>query len=187
VRFIAWLAFALLWAAGAQAQDRPLTQPNRDVDVIYWMAGPSAPLEQRLRWGVEAGKLRVDPPSPGLYVIIDTARHSMQAVREGDRSVVQLDPGQAPVPGVAPEGAYVRGGAVDVAGLPCTQWRMRDTAGREVTACLTTDGVLLRVEADGLVLAEAVSVRFGRQPEAVFRVPADYRKITPPPVSRSQR
>jgi hypothetical protein len=47
--------------------------------------------------------------------------------------------------------------------------------------------VLLRVEADGLVLAEAVSVRFGRQPEAVFRVPADYRKITPPPESRSQR
>ncbi len=174
-------------AGGAQAEtsdaQAPLTQPTRDVDVVYMMAGPSGPLAQRMRWGIAAGKLRVDPPTPGMYVVIDTATHNMQAVREGDRSVVTMSgPQAAPqaFPGVAASGGYQRGGALNVAGLGCTQWKTRDTAGRQVLACLTGDGVLLRAEADSLVLLEALSVDFAPLPDAVFRIPADYRKITPP-------
>jgi hypothetical protein len=172
-----------LLATGA-APDRPLTTPTRDVDVIYSMVGPTGKLEQRLRWGIAQGKLRVDPPSPGLYVIIDTAHHSVQAVREGDRSVVQFDAGPNAVPGVAPDGAFVRQSEAQVAGLGCTQWATHDTGGRAVLACLTADGVLLRVEEGGHVVLQATEVRFAPLPEAVFRVPADYRKIIPPPVSQ---
>eukprot|EP01037_Dinobryon_pediforme_P005243 gene5243-5295_t len=171
----------------ALAEDRPLTQPTRDVDVIYMVAGPSTPLAQRMRWGITAGKLRVDPPSAGMYVIIDTASHSMQAVREGDRSVVTMGAGPGALPGVTPGGSFVKRGGATIAGLACTQWETRDTTGRNVLACLTADGVLLRVEADGLVLLEALTVDFAPLPEAVFRVPADYRKITPPNVSQQKR
>lgn len=185
VRLLAILG--LLLPAAAMAQDHPLTQPTRDVDVVYMMAGPHGPLAQRMRWGVSAGKLRVDPPTPGMYVIIDTARHNMQAVREGDRSVVTMNAGPAALPGTAPSGNFQRSGDITVAGLGCTQWKTRDTAGRQVLACLTPDGVLLRAEADGLMLVEALSVDFAPLPEAVFRVPADYRKITPPSVSQKRQ
>ena len=183
-----WAALALLiLPSSAMAQDKPLTQPTRDVDVVYLVAGPSTPLAQRMRWGITAGKLRVDPPSAGLYVIIDTASHSMQAVREGDRSVVTMDAGPGAVPGVAPGGAFSRTGEATIAGLACTQWQTRDTSGRNVLACLTSDGVLLRVEADGLILLEALTVTFAPLPDAVFRVPADYKKIIPPNMSQHRR
>ena len=171
--------------ADDRAQDRPLTMPTRDVDVIYLMAGPDAPMQQRMRWGITEGKLRVDPPSPGLYVIIDTTSHTVQAVRESNRSVVQLD-GTGPIPGVTQGGSFTRKGDAEVAGLACTQWETKDTSGRTVQACLTADGVLLRVEADGLVMLQAMQVNFTPQAEAVFQVPADYRKITPPPVSQKR-
>lgn len=182
-----WLALALLLPFSAQAEDRPLTQPTRDVDVVYLVAGPSNPLAQRMRWGVTAGKLRVDPPSAGMYVIIDTASHSVQAVREGDHSVVTMAAGPATMPGVAQGGAFTRSGDANVAGLACTIWQTRDTSGRKVLACLTPDGVLLRVEADGLVLLEALTVTFAPLPEAVFRVPDDYKKITPPNLPQQHR
>ena len=175
------LLAALLLATPAAAQDHPPTMPARDVDIVYRIAGPTEQLEQRLRWGVSLGKLRVDPPTPGLFVVIDTTTHAMQAVREGDRSVVQLDPG--PIPGTALEGKFRRRGEAQIAGLACTQWETQDTGRRTVLACLTPDGVLLQVQADGLILLQATEVTFAPQPEAVFRVPADYRKVTQP-VSR---
>jgi hypothetical protein len=183
---LAFLAAATATATAAWAQNAPLTQPTRDVDVVYMMAGPNGPLVQRMRWGVTAGRLRVDPPTPGMYVIIDTISHSMQAVREGDRSVVTTNAGPNALPGTTPAGHFQRSGDSNVAGLGCTQWKTQDTAGRQVLACLTPDGVLLRAEADGLVLVEALSVDFAPLPAAVFRVPADYRKITPPPLSQKR-
>lgn len=179
------LVALILLASPAHAEDRPRTVPTRDVDVVYLMAGPTAPLAQRMRWGVTLGKLRVDPPSPGLFVIIDTATHEVQAVREGDRSVVQLDPAAAG-PMLAPPGSYTRRGAARVAGLDCTQWETRDVAGRAVLACLTEDGVLLRVQADNLVIIEAAEVHFGPLGPQVFRIPADYRKIISQNVSRQR-
>ena len=182
-----WVLLALLLPVSAHADDKPLTQPTRDVDVVYLVAGPSTPLAQRMRWGITAGKLRVDPPTAGMYVIIDTASHSMQAVREGDRSVVTINAGPQAVPGIAPGGAFKRRGEASIAGLDCTQWQTRDTADRQVLACLTPEGVLLRVEADGLILVEALTVTYAPLPDAMFRIPADYKKIIPPTMSQSRR
>jgi hypothetical protein len=183
---LAGAALLALLALGhpASAEETPRIMPTRDVDVIYRIAGPNGLLEQRLRWGVSLGKLRVDPPTPGLFVVIDIASHVVQAVREGDHSVVITDSGNQAMPGVAPSGTFARKGRDKVAGLDCVLWDTKDTTGRIITACLTADGVLLRAEADGLVLVEATDVRFVPQSEAVFRIPADYKKIMPDPVSR---
>lgn len=185
----ALLALAMtIQVSAVQAADAPLITPTRDVDVIYRMAGPASEIEQRLRWGVSQGKLRVDPPTPGLFVIIDTVTHAVEAVRESDHIVLQLAPGTAVTPpGLPAAGAALRKGEAQVAGLACTEWQMTDTSGRPILVCITPDGVMLRAEADGLVLAEAVEVRFAPLPEAVFRVPGDYKRIIPPPLSQKPR
>jgi hypothetical protein len=171
----------LLMAAPALAQDRPLTMPTRDVDVIYRVGGG---MEQRMRWGVTLGKLRVDPPSPGLYMVLDTRTRVMETVREGERTVLQIDGMAPPVPGTAPSQRFVRHGTAEVAGLPCVLWDTMDTQGRPTTACLTADGVLLRAESGGGVLLEATQVRFAPLPGVVFQVPAEYRRIMAPALSR---
>jgi hypothetical protein len=176
---------AALLATPAFAADAPQIMPTRDVDVIYRIAGPTAPLEQRLRWGISEGKLRVDLPSPGMFVIIDTKTHAVQAVREENRSVTLLPGSAAALPGVAPSGVFTRGTDDNVAGLACTNWQTQDTSGRIVLACLTSDGVLLRAVSDGVILVQASQVNFTPQLEAVFRVPADYRKITTKPASQN--
>lgn len=174
--------------AQAQERDRPLTTPTRDVDVIYRIAGPDAPLAQQMRWGVTLGKLRVDPPSPGMFVVIDTATHSIQTVREADRSVLLIEGGPDAAPGgVASTGGFTRKATAEVAGHGCTEWETQDTSRRPVAVCLTADWVLLRAKAGGLVLVEATSVQFAPQSAAVFRVPADYRRITMPSSSQQRQ
>jgi hypothetical protein len=176
---------ALLLAAGpALAQDRPALSPSRDVDVIYLMAGPDGPLEQRLRWGVTEGKLRVDPPSPGIFMVLDTRSHRMETVREADRTVLQVDQANMVALGVQSAASFTRRGTSQVAGLDCTQWETTDNAGKPTLACITEDGVLLRAVAGGRVMVVAAEVRYVGQGEAVFRIPADYRRIIAPPVKR---
>ncbi len=181
------LAQAVLLMSGpASAQDRPITVPTRDVDVVYRVGGG---LEQRMRWGVTLGKLRVDPPSPGLYMVLDTRTRVMETVREGERTVLQIDAAGQPTGGQIPSGAppgqnFVRHGDAQVAGLACVMWDTVDTSGQATTACLTADGVMLRAETAGGVLLEATSVRFAPLPESVFRVPSDYQRIIAPKLSR---
>lgn len=175
---------ALLLAAPAFAQDRPRLTPARDVDVIYRVAGPDGPLEQRLRWGVALGKLRVDPPSPGLFMVLDTARHLMDTVREADRTVLEVPTAATALPGADTGGVFVRRGQAEIAGLACTQWATLDNGGRPALICVTEDGVMLRAAGNGRVLAVATSVQYAPQPAAVFRIPDDYRRISPDPVKR---
>lgn len=172
---------AVLLAGPALAQERPTLVPERDVDVIYMMAGPRGPLEQRLRWGVAQGKMRVDPPSPGLFMVVDMRSHRAETVRERDRVVIQLDSAQ-PLPGVASGAAFVRQGEARIAGLACTQWATTDADGHATVACITADGVLLQAASGGQVLAIAIAVRYSPQADVVFDVPADYRRIIAAPV-----
>ena len=166
-------AAALLLCAAAE---RPVLRPNRDVDVTYALdAGDGAPVHERLRWAAAAQQLRVDPPAPGLYVIIDFAARRMSTVRLAERTVIEM---AAPdnVTGMpdSAAAAAVRQGADTVAGLPCTDWDMADAAGGMARLCLTDDGVLLRARADGRTLLSAESVRYGPLDAELFRVPAGY-------------
>ncbi len=180
---------AALVACGAtegRAEGRPATMPTRDVDVTYQMAAPGPSggtrmLTQRSRWDIGAGLLRVDPPSPGVYTVMNYPEHKLLVVREADRSVLIMHTGSASVaPGVSRSAEFSRRDSATVAGLPCTDWQTRDTGGRPRTVCLTDDGVLLRAKSGDQVLVQAVRVAYGPIDPAVFTPPPGYRPVTPP-------
>ncbi len=162
--------------------------PTRDVDVVYMMVQADAPdgprvVEERMRWAIAAGRLRIDPPTPGMWMVMDTRTRRMATVRDPERSVLEIDSPQA-MPGPAPGGAFQRGPDDSVAGLRCTEWRTKDVTGTPTLACITADGVLLRASAAGHVLVEALHVAYVAQDPAVFRIPEDYQRLTPPPLKR---
>lgn len=184
-RALSTLPALVLLIGPALAQEatsqRPELRPTRDVDVTYRTAPlPSSAgervLEQRLRWSAASQLMRIDPPTSGLYVIIDYSARRMSTVRAADRSVIDM---------AAPEGvvgmasgssraAYMRQGDEQVAGLACADWQTTDSEGRQAKVCVTADGVLLRAAANGKVLLTAVSVRYAQQDPSVFATPSDY-------------
>lgn len=186
----ATLVLLALISTPALAQDRPAVSPTRDVDVTYRIEGPNGPLEQRLRWAADSGKLRIDPPSPGLYVIIDKKAGRTETVRDLERAVLQVDGATPPgggLPGAGPASRFIRRGTAEIAGLGCTLWETDDSDGKPTLVCLTVDGVLLRAQRSaaqgGRVLAEATHVQYGHQDSSLFRAPAEYRRIIAPPLS----
>lgn len=186
-------ALLALGPAAAAAQDRPVLSPTRDVDVVYMMVQADAPggprvVEERMRWAAAAGKLRIDPPTRGLWVVMDTASRRIATVRDGERSVLEIESAQAaPVPLPQAGASFVRRGTDSVAGVRCTEWQTTDVTGAPTLACLTDDGVLLRASGAGRVLVEALHLTYAPQDPAVFRIPDDYRRIQPPPVQRPAR
>ena len=182
---LAAIAICLAAAAPAHADGHPPTVPTRDVDVIYQTArvdraGHEQVLSQRMRWEAALGKLRVDPPAPGVYMVLDYHTHRLLAVREANRSVVELNATTATAtPGIPKGGALAAVGSATVAGLPCTEWRTRDSAGQPAIVCLTADGVLLRATSGDHVLLEAISVTYGPMDAVLFDVPPGYKRITP--------
>jgi len=168
-------------AAPARAQDRPATVPTRDVDVTYRMGTPEPgglPMAQRMRWSVTAAKLRVDPPTPGLYMIVDYRAHRMAVVKTAERAVLDAAAPAAGLPGQS-GASYTRQGADSVAGLGCTNWDTADTSGRIATVCMTEDGVLLRASQAGVLLLEAVAVAYVPQDPAAFLPPDGFRHVAP--------
>jgi hypothetical protein len=184
-----------LAAAPARSQDRPQTLPSRDVDITYRLGQinpATAPgiIEQRMRWDVTGGRLRVDPPTPGLYVILDTRNHHMTTGREADHAVLELDGmggANAPVPGSPPVDngiPFIREGESRIASLTCTEWETKDLAGAPALVCITDDGVLLRAVTAGRTVLEATKVTYGPIDPSVFQVPANYVRLHPPPPAR---
>ena len=168
---------APLLASPVLAAERPPIVPQRDVDVTYRVTQPVAggpPLSQRMRWSVATGRLRVDPPSPGLFMIVDYTAKRMSVVKLADRAVLDVPTNGLGLPG-APAGDYRRQDASAVAGLPCTVWATADAGGQATVLCLTADGVMLRASQNGQVLLEATSVSYGPQDPAAFQAPAGFR------------
>ena len=176
------LGGACLLAVGlapARAEERPLLTPQRDVDVLYRMAGGD--LTQRLRWSEAARTLRVDPPGNALYVLVNYADGRMQWVADQRQEVMEL-PAPAGAGALVGEGdgRYASLGPDSVAGLPCTEWRTADAGGTPMTLCFTSDGVLLQVARAGQVMLQASSVSYAAQPADAFHVPPSYRHVAPP-------
>jgi hypothetical protein len=169
----------------ARAADAPVLVPTRDVAVTYRMDAGGRTVEQRMRWSVAARRMRIDPPTPGIFVLIDYAAGRMDVVREPERSFVEMA-APATLPGLGTpgaelrEGRYVRGGADEVSGMACTDWTTHDTKGRATEVCITADGVLLRVRLAGRVLADAARVEYGPQDPALFQLPRGYTRMTQP-------
>jgi hypothetical protein len=77
-----------------------------------------------------------------------------------------------------------RVGECEVAGEDGNEWRPREsTAGVERTACITNDGIVLRIRENDVVLWEATSVERGQQDANLFGVPPGYQLIDPEAVA----
>lgn len=75
-------------------------------------------------------------------------------------------------------------GDCEVAGEDGHEWAPREAAaGIERVACITEDGIVLRVSENGRVLWEATSLQRGEQDAALFGVPAGYQLIDPQAVA----
>ncbi len=175
------LACCLSVVASSGLADRPRLLPSRDVDVTYRASGIGAPpgdkgLEQRVRWQAASRIMRIDPPTPGLFVIIDYVARRMSVVRDANRSVIEMatPADTTALAGNPGTGDYLRRGEETVAGLSCTDWETHDRDGRQALVCITADGVMLRADVAGGTAVSAVSVQYAQQDPAIFNVPADY-------------
>lgn len=76
-------------------------------------------------------------------------------------------------------------GACEVAGEEGHEWTPREAPapGVERTACITDDGIVLRVRENERVLWEATSLQRGEQDVALFGVPPGYQLIDPQAVA----
>ena len=157
----------------------PTVIPTRDVDIAYHVAGGRI---ERMRWQISARKLRVDPPTPGAYVIVDLTNRHVSFIRPAQHSVIDTVADGLPVP-VPGAGGFTRRGTDTVIGLPCTVWGTAGPNGAETQSCLTADGVLLRTRVvqagqngapdQAGVLLEAATVTYGPIDPAAMIVPPD--------------
>lgn len=172
------------WSSARADPDLPLTTPMRDVDVTY-VAGQTGPgaqaVVQRSRWSASLRKMRLDTPTPGVYLIVDYAEHTMAMVSDRDRGVLDLPAPPGGLPGQAvPSGAsFSRRGGAQVAGLPCTEWETLDNQRQGALACFTDDGVLLQARRGAQMLVQATRVAYGELDAAAFAVPPSYRHESP--------
>jgi hypothetical protein len=76
-------------------------------------------------------------------------------------------------------------GRCEVAGERGNEWTPREAPapGVERTACITDDGIILRVTESGRTLWEATSLQRGDQDDALFGVPPGYQLIDPQQVA----
>ena len=180
MRAAALLTLIVASAGPAIAAERPVTRPTRDVDVTYVATVADKPVTQRMRVAAVAGETRIDTPSPGLYMVVNRGARTMSMVSDADRGVIQLPYDPRNTDGSADAAAYERLGADVVAGLGCTEWATTDTAGRQVAACFTADGVMLRARTGTQVLVQAASVAYGPLDPAIFAIPAGYQRNAAP-------
>lgn len=77
-----------------------------------------------------------------------------------------------------------RVGRCEVAGEDGNEWEPRGAAtGVERTACITDDGIVLRVRENDIVLWEASALERGQQDANLFGVPSNYQIIDPEAVA----
>lgn len=76
-------------------------------------------------------------------------------------------------------------GSCEVAGESGHEWTPRQppAGGIERTACITSDGIVLRISEAGRALWQATSVQRGDQDDALFGVPPGYQMIDPQAVA----
>jgi hypothetical protein len=177
------LIVALATAAAAMslhAQERPpQNAPTRDVDITLRITRPgAAPIVERRRWSASQHLRRVDGPDSGA-TIFDQSKGSLTLLNPANRTYRMLQGPAAKRMSPPKEAAVKRGEEARIAGLTCTNWSWLD--GTELhTACLTPDGVLLRLVVDGRIVAEAISVVYAPQPSALFEIPPGYEPALAP-------
>ena len=172
---LAVVAILLLLAGWPSwAEEAPQLLPTRDVDISYDVTRPQqAKIRQRVRWLAAEHLERVDGPDKAA-TIFDRRTHEITLLVPASRSYRKLE-GVARRPPAPEAGAVLkRGDDIVVAGLHCTDWSWTAEDLIIHAACLTPDGVLLRLIIDGQTIMQARSVSYGAQRAELFQVPPDY-------------
>jgi hypothetical protein len=178
---LALAAVVLLGAVQAAPADelKPHVIPTRDVDVTYRITRLNQPTTtSRRRWLASERLVRIDGPDKSA-TIFDRNKQEFTLLNPSSRTFRKLE-GLPRMP-MAPEtsAALQRDGESKIAGLSCIDWSW--TVDTEThTACLTADGVLLRLVIDGKTVMQAVSVKYGRQAPDLFQIPRGYQPAIAP-------
>jgi hypothetical protein len=163
----------LLAGCPAQAEEEPPLLPTRDVDITYDVTRPQQPkIRERVRWSASQHVERIDGPDKST-TIFDHAAHEITLLVPKSRSFRKLEgtPRRPPEPEA---GAILKRGTESiVAGLHCVDWSWTVDVETHI-ACMTPDGVLLRLVVDGQTVMQARSVSYGAQSADLFQIPRDY-------------
>ena len=185
-QFLALLVIMLVLAPFAEAQERPILVPTRDVTVAYRASGQGGGTDIRMSWLPARSMMRMDLPGGQGWLLVDVQAGTGIMVIEAQRMVMDMPAGQMPPGSLAwsRTARYTRDGTGRFANTDCTHWRMEDR-GETARVCLTGDGVMLRAEslsgqAASRGTLEATQVTYGAQDSARFQRPAGFQSFQMP-------
>jgi hypothetical protein len=183
-----FLLALLLLAITATAHAEPLPRyvPDRDVAITYRSTGTESALPPSitLRYFAVADRIRLDS-NQGAYLLLDRAAERVEMVLPAAKLAMELPSGAGIVQGfiLGDRLQFHRTGSATVLGRACTIY---DVSVEKVhaTACLTSDGLLLRGEgtdpAGRHASIEATQIAFTPQPPGLFSPPDTYRYLAQP-------
>jgi hypothetical protein len=160
-------------------EQQPATAPTRDVDITYQITRPGQPvIVERRRWLAGQHLRRVDGPDKSA-TIFDQSRGALTVLNAANHTYLTLEGPAAKRMSPQTGTTLKRGGEYKIAGQNCIDWSWMDDAEMH-TACLTPDGVLLRLVIDGQIVAEARAVLYAPRPPELFEVPPGYEPALAP-------
>ena len=192
-----WLALASLVltapAVSAQQAVRPLLLPTRDVALVYRIDGAGLEGAQKLQvtYTLAGERTRIDyfrwveAKYPFQSIIFDRPANRVIAVQPERRAYVERPIGDTRNPAalLRPDMRFSRQATAAIAETSCVEWQVRpankpDEVG---SACVTEDGVVLRLAAEkpSSVAMTALAIRYGPPPEGVFDPPAAFTRQRP--------
>ena len=182
LRYMPLVASLSLVAVGyslRSEEQQPQTTPTRDVDITYQITRPGQPaIVERRRWFASQQLRRVDGPDNSA-TIFDQSRGELTLLNAANHTYRTLEGPAAKRMSPQKGTTLKRGGEYKIAGQNCIDWSWMDDTEMH-TACLTPDGVLLRLVIDGQIVAEARSVLYAPQPSELFEVPPGYEPALAP-------
>jgi hypothetical protein len=194
-------------ASPALAQSAPPLPATRDYSATYRVSGLNdQTVDVKVFWNAALKRQRVEPQLPdapagmgGIAMIMDQGAGTITMLQPSQRMAMELPIGaQGGASGPDMQSMidtnkyrFERTGSDRVLNQPCTVWRVVEKAGAGAgTACITSDGVMLRTEANHQgrpTRMEAVAVSLTTQPATLFEVPADYQRMQMPGAGQGQR
>jgi hypothetical protein len=168
------LGLLMLTAAG----DRPALAPSRDVTVSYHIirsVAPGGPSKLLVMQNKGGAKMRIesyifaDGSVPYEGMIVDRATGDVSMLLYARQIVVVGHTPDYAIPGITmtPDMNFKRGGKRTIAGVACTDWEIAPPKGEGWTACITGDGVVLRVTSPKREM-EATSVAYAPLLASIF-------------------
>ncbi len=184
---ICYLAIVASIAAGsAWAQNAPVLAPMGNVTVSYELSGANkggGASWMKVTYADHDDRVRLDLYAfPGANlpfgsIIWDKPANHVLSLLPDKQSYYQLPATGRANPGLflSDKMTYAKQGQETIAGIGCTDWSVTNGTDYTGTACVTTDGVVLRASRTKPTAGsmQATKVTYGAPPADAFTVPPD--------------